>query len=311
MAAKRSAAKSPSAAQQIAKELHQQLVDSVTDLVTSDAWPKLLQAMVQKNGTELSRFSFNNMLMILSQCPEATAVVTAKAWGERGRWMLKGSKAIRVYAPLSVKDREDENKTKIVGFRMIPEFDVSQTEPTWQHEGADTYFITPAVGRRPSVVKQLQGDAPAKMWQDVAGQIEQLGYTIERGNTGGANGYTEPKTMKVRVSDQVSPAQATKTLAHELAHILADHVSDMAEYQEHRGFAETVAESFAFMVCAYYKLDSTQYSAPYIGTWAGREDAEQILKTVTRAGSQVLAMFRTFVAAVESPKAEQANLQAA
>jgi hypothetical protein len=98
-------------------------------------------------------------------------------------------------------------------------------------------------------------------------------------------------------------------LVHELGHILADHVSDLAEYREHRGIAETVAESFAYMVSAYYKLDTASYSAPYIATWAGK-DPEDVMKAVQQVGKQVLSMFRAFVKSVESPELEQGILQA-
>lgn len=288
------ASKSQAAAKQISIEIMEQLTETVATLVNSDAWPKLLAAMVSKDGTELSRFSFNNLLLILMQCPEASAVVTSKAWAARGRFPQKGSKSLRIYSPISVKDDRDSSRTKIVGFRMQAEFDVSQTEPMWQNP--HNMIITPTVGR-PSSVKQLQGEAPADMWGDVSRQITNLGYTIETGNTGDAMGVTDPKNKIVHISHTASPAQAAKTLAHELGHILADHVSDLAEYGKHRGVAETVAESFAYMVSAFYGLDSAQYSAPYIGTWAGK-DPEVVQKAVQDCGKQVLAMFRGFVTAL-------------
>jgi hypothetical protein len=242
------------------------------------------------------------------QKPDASAVVTYDAWQARGRQVVQGQTSLRVYSPIKVKDPKDETRTIVVGFRMIPEFDVSQTEPIWQ-DGCEPMFITQAVGRRPGV-KRLQGDAPAKMWDAVAEQITELGYTIERGNTGDTNGYTEPKTKIVKVSDQVSEAQAVKTLAHELAHIMADHVSDLDEYNEHRGQAECVAESFAWMVCQYYGMDATSYSAPYISTWVGR-DPEEIVTSVQKTGNIVLSLYRAFVKSVEAPKIEKTSTVAA
>lgn len=301
--------KSNAAAKAIAIELNNKLAETVQTLVTSDAWPKLLASMVVKNKTEIGRYSFNNMLLILSQLPEATAVCSSKAWAERGRFPRKGTKALRIYAPMKFKEEQTETrdgkKTQDkIFFRMIPVFDVSQTDPILQN-GCQPMTITPAVTPAP-IAKQLTGDAPAAMWKDVADQIEALGYTIERGPAGGANGYTNPKTMTVRVRDDVSDAQAVKTLAHELGHILAGHTDDLAAYRAHQGASETVAESFAYMVGAYYGLDTAGYSAPYIGVWAGRE-ADEVLKAVQDCGSQVLTMFRKFLMATEAPEAEQAQ----
>jgi hypothetical protein len=308
MAFKRSAAKkNPAYAKKIADDIHTLLTETVEGLVTSDAWPKMLTAMVQKNGTELSRFSFNNLLLILAQCPEATAVATAKAWAARGRFPLKGSKSLRVSSPITVKDERDPDRNKVVGFRLQAEFDISQTGPAWQDP--HNMFITPALPSPKSVVKQLDGDAPADMWDDLVWEVGNLGYTVEIGNTGDAMGLTDPKNKIVLISYRASQAQATKTLAHELGHILADHVSDLAEYSQHRGIAETVAESFAFMVCQLYGMDSAQYSAPYIGTWAGK-DPEKVMDAVQNCGKQVLAMFRTFLASQGGPKAETEELTA-
>ena len=109
--ARRYAKKSPAAAKAVAKELHDQLTQTVETLVSSDAWPKLLAAMTAKNKTEIARYSFNNMLLLLMQCPEATAVCSSKAWGERGRWMRKGTKALRIYAPINVKAKAKDGET--------------------------------------------------------------------------------------------------------------------------------------------------------------------------------------------------------
>jgi hypothetical protein len=307
---KRSTAKkSPAYAKQIANDIHELLTQTVSQLVTSDAWPKMLAAMVQKNGTELSRFSFNNMLLVLAQCPEASAVITSKQWALRGRFPLKGSKALRVITPVKVKDERDPERTKVVGFRLQAEFDVSQTGPMWQDPKHNTMTITPALPRPKSVVKQLEGDAPVEMWDDLVWEVGNLGYSVEIGNTGDAMGLTDPKNKIVLISHRASQAQSAKTLAHELGHIMADHVSDLAEYAQHRGFAETVAESFSYMVCQLYGMDSALYSAPYIGTWAGKE-AEKVEKAVQDCGKQVLAMFRTFLASQGGPKAATEELSA-
>jgi hypothetical protein len=294
--------KNPGAAKELANQLHTQLLDHVADLVTSDSWSQLLTTMTVKDGTELSRFSFNNIMLILMQKPDASAVVTFGAWKERGRQVLKGQTSLRISVPLTVKDREDpEGRRKVIGFQMRPEFDVSQTEPIWQDPHG--MIITPAV-RRTSIVKPLQGDAPEAMWGDLTAQLHDVGYTVETGNTGRGMGYTKPSTKTVVISSRASKAQACKTLAHELGHILADHVDDLEAYSEHRGQMETVAESFAFMVCAYYGLDSASYSAPYIGTWAG-QDPEEILSMVQKTGTQVLSLYRAYVAAAETPAAEK------
>jgi hypothetical protein len=296
----------------IADALHQQLTDTITQLVTGDGWSNLLLSLTQKTGTEISRYSFSNMLLIWTQYPEATAVCSFNAWLARGRVVLKGSKSLRINSPMPVKDtdtngtvRKDGNgqdKTHVL-FRMIPVFDVEQTEPIWQ-DGHKPMTITPTVGHRP-IAKLVTGDAPAKMWEQLAEQVAQQGYTVVRGTIEeGVNGRTIPVTKTVIVKDTLPEAHACKTLAHELGHILLGHTDDVPEYQKHKGRFETEAESFAYMVASWYGLDSAAYSAPYISTWAG-EDPSEVLKVVQATGNRVLKAFRAFLAAVESPEVEQ------
>jgi hypothetical protein len=315
MPAKRFTKRSPAAARKLANELDAQLTAAITELVTSDAWPKLLATLAAKDKTDISRYSFQNMLLLLTQCPEASAVCSFKAWIERGRSPRKGTTSLRINAPVVFKDTDsrgnvrtttDGKEKERVGFRLIPVFDVSQTDPLWQDPCKAPMFITPAVGK-PKIAKQLQGDAPAEMREDVTARIEALGYTVQYGATGTAMGATIPSKKTVMINETVSPAQAAKTLAHELGHILANHVADLDAYKEHQGKAETVAESFAYMVSQYYGLETAQYSAPYIATWAGK-DPEEVSKVLQAVGKQALDMFRAFVADVESPELEMAVL---
>lgn len=105
------------------------------------------------------------------------------------------------------------------------------------------------------------------------------------------NGYTPFLSQTVHVRDDVDPAQATKTLAHELGHIRADHdhrFPDYATSEYCHGQAELEAESIAYLVAASAGLDTTNYSLPYLACWSDghperlRESATQVL-TVARA----------------------------
>jgi hypothetical protein len=96
---------------------------------------------------------------------------------------------------------------------------------------------------------ELRGAAPDRLWDRLVMLAEADGFTVERGPCGGAYGITDFRAMTVRVRDDVDPAQATKTLAHELGHIRADHAARFLErYHESincRGWAEVEAESIA------------------------------------------------------------------
>ena len=96
----------------------------------------------------------------------------------------------------------------------------------------------------------------------------------------------------VRIRDDVDPAQAVKTLAHEIGHIHADHENRFPDYATDRtcrGEAEIEAESIAYIVTSAAGLESPSYSVPYIAAWLP-DDATGIRRTaapVLRTARQI------------------------
>ncbi len=91
--------------------------------------------------TAMGRFhnySFGNILEIARQCPTATRVAGMYAWNQLNRRVKKGSKGIRILAPLFdirrkkdtevEKDITKQNRPTLVGFRSVYVFDAAMTE---------------------------------------------------------------------------------------------------------------------------------------------------------------------------------------
>jgi hypothetical protein len=158
------------------------------------------------------------------------------------------------------------------GFRVVHVFDISQTDGPEMAE--------------PLRAQLLQGQAPEGLWDALADQIIDAGYSVERGDCYGANGRTSFATRTVTVRPDVDDAQAAKTLCHELAHI---EMHDGSEYAAGcRGRAEVEAESVAYLVCQHHGLASDDYSFAYVAGWTGgdvdtvRATAERVLATARR-----------------------------
>jgi hypothetical protein len=88
-------------------------------------------------------------------------------------------------------------------------------------------------------------------------------------------------------------AAQTKTLAHELGHVLLHEPksSDIsgalaADVVLHRGIAEVEAESIALMIGAAHGFDTSSYTVPYVSTWAssvpGKTPVEVVQVTAER-----------------------------
>lgn len=247
--------------------IHQQLTSAVTELTQSDAWMRLLRV-----ASRFPTYSPSNVLLIAMQRPDATNVAGLRTWNSLGRRVRRGEKGVAILAPCLYKDAScapvpdqtadadrahEEGDRVLRGFRVVHVFDVTQTE------GEPLPTVAPT---------QLRGPVPPQLWESLTGVIERDGFKLERGPCGGAYGHTGFGERCVRIRDDIDPAQACKTLAHELGHIRADHETRFAgEYQVSvacRGLAEVEAESIAFVVTAAAGLDSTEYTAPYVAGWS-------------------------------------------
>jgi hypothetical protein len=103
-------------------------------LLTSEGWQRWVRIRAL-----FRQYSAANTWLIAMQMPDATRVAGFRTWLKLNRCVRKGERAIRIWAPMTVKLRDDEGEVKKdeqtgqelkrVRFRLAPVFDVSQTEP--------------------------------------------------------------------------------------------------------------------------------------------------------------------------------------
>ncbi|MUK02807.1 DUF1738 domain-containing protein [Vibrio cholerae] len=275
--AKKAARKTVEERKAEAEALHNQLTAQIEALTSSDEWMKFL-AFAQS----FHAYSLNNLMLILSQRPTATAVAGFRQWQDKGRQVRKGEKSVKIFGystkKVTVENAEtgEEEEKKVALFPILSVFDIDQTDPT---EGSEDYS---------SPATRLTGEDEAGITAKVTTYLESLGWTVEREDIPGAtNGYTTTDGSKrVAIDTALSPAQAAKTAIHEAAHVLMHSEEDPAEYVAHRGTKETEAESVAYVVAGMLGLDTSAYSVGYVAGWAKadldlvRSTAANVLKTV-------------------------------
>lgn len=271
-----------------------------------------------------ANYSFGNQLLILVQAAERGFSPTmirpygsrdranggkprsgwAGGWLGLGRNVIKGQTGLKIWRPILRRMTEEEHQAhiakggkplqrvngklpkRLVGWGIARVFDISQTEgePVEVETTTVTRRVRAAGGVRPEL---LTGDDTTGELETFIRLVKAEEYTFERVSRtllGGANGRTSGTFRTVQVRDDVDDAQAVKTTVHELAHILCGHVDPGFDYVAHRGRAETEAESVAYIVCGALGLDTEQYSAPYVATWAEgdmalvRASADRIVK---------------------------------
>jgi antirestriction protein ArdC len=250
-------------------EAHERLTAAVESLVSGEDWQQLLSL-----AARLYRYSPNNCLLIRLQRPDASCLAGYRRWQALGRQVRKGEKGVAILAPVVTRRRpvdhdEETEQPGLVrvlrGFTVAHIFDVSQTD------GPPLPEVGPAL---------LDGNAPAQLWDRLAAQVAGAGFTLTQGDCRPANGTTDFVARAVTVRDDVTDAQAAKTLAHELAHVLLHDGTENATGC--RGRAEVEAESVAYLVCAAAGLDTDGYSFPYVASWAGG-DSDRVRTTADAA----------------------------
>lgn len=72
------------------------------------------------------QLSVKNMALAMLQIENPTVVGGFNQWRKAGRQVSKGTKAIWIFAPSPKKDGQGNEELR---FRLVPVFDVQQTEP--------------------------------------------------------------------------------------------------------------------------------------------------------------------------------------
>ena len=241
------------------QELYKKLTEGVQEWFGSGRIQEILAFQAR-----FYRYSFNNMLLIFLQCPNATHVAGYNAWKKMGRQVRRGEKGIQIFAPLIKKETEINNEGKEVeverlyGFRVTHVFDLSQTD------GEPLPVEPPTISGESEQGQSLF---------DALMTVSPVPVTLEP-VFGGSKGYYDPLARKIVVKSGLPADFRAKVLFHEVAHALVEKtpVKNSAD----RVRAEVVAESSAFVTASYFGLDTAEYSFEYVGRWA--EDPEEALK---------------------------------
>jgi antirestriction protein ArdC len=230
---------------------------AVRALLSSDGW----QAWAQTRAT-FHDYSMGNCMLIALQRPDATRVAGFRAWQQLGRQVRKGERAIRIMAPMSVKDRDEQGEEtgeRVTFFRAVPVFDIAQTD------GDEL----PEPPREP-----ITGDSHERYIEPLKDLARSMGIAVyEYEPTSEAQGFYDPKGARIVITDRLAPNGKVRTLIHELAHAHGILYSDYP-----RADAEVIVETAAYIVCGALGLDTSGESVPYVAGWGEANDLEAIRK---------------------------------
>ncbi len=264
-------------------EITEKLEQGIQELFESERYKDYLKML-----SKLYHYSFNNLVLIASQRPDATMVAGYTSWkADFHRNVRKGEQGIRILAPAPYKVRKEvekidektgqpkrdkngkiETETEeviIPAYKITTVFDVSQTEGE----------------PLPELVTELKKDVEA--YKELFDAIKAVSpVPVEVMNfPGEAKGYFSSLEKKIVIRDGMSGLQSLKTAIHELAHAkLHDPSVETGEKDADRNTKEVQAESVAYTVCQHFGLDTSDYSFGYIAGWSTGRQLDELKKSM-------------------------------
>ena len=280
------------------QEITEKLEQGIKELFESEKYKTYLNTM-----SKFHNYSFNNTMLIAMQKPDATLVAGFKAWQKNfDRHVKKGEKGIRILAPAPYKIKEEQEKLdpvtgeimldkngmpvteeveiKIPAFRVVPVFDVSQTD------GKEL----PDIG-----VNELSGSVEDyEDFMQALTEVSPVPITYED-IEGEAKGYFHTTDHRIAIQEGMSQSQTVKTAIHEVAHAKLhdrDRNQDIdAVLDKDRNTKEVEAESVAYTVCQHFGIDTSDYSFGYIAGWSSDRDMKELkssLDTIRKTASELI-----------------------
>jgi N-terminal domain of anti-restriction factor ArdC len=255
--------------------------------LTEQALDKLIQALEAGKSDVLKgylatmsrfyKYSWANLMLIAFQRPSATRVAGFHTWKSLNRFVKKGEKGIMILAPVVVKRKTDDEsgadestgkETAVVAFRPVYVWDESQTD-----------------GQPLGELSAVTGD-PGSYTDRLKAYVAQLGISLEySSDIAPAKGLSQGG--KITLLPNLSPAESTAVLVHELSHELMHRGNRRTETT--RTIRETEAEAVAFVVSHAIGLDGAEASTSYIQLWNGdKQTLTESLQFIQATASQIL-----------------------
>jgi hypothetical protein len=235
-------------------------------------------------------YSVGNCMLLAAQAHEReialTHVAGFRTWLKLGRSVRKGETALRILAPITVKERGkltgEEADERPVFFKTAFVFDVSQTDILPDAERA---VLEPPH-------QPLTGDSHGHLLAPLCRFAESLGYSVAfEVIEGSAGGWCDAKAKRIVVDAGVPANAQLRTLIHECAHALG---IDYEQYS--RAQAEVMVDTVTLVAASAVGLAVDGETVPYVSGWgeqgaleAVTEFAEMIDRVARRIEDVLLA----------------------
>jgi len=272
------------------KQVFEKVVQALQDIINNGEYEKFLK--FRKN---FRNYSFNNLILIFSQFPDATQVAGKSKWLKMKREPIKEAKKIFIIAPIprkynrtitKIEDGEEIEETETIEYnyyRYVYVYDISQTvgEPL------------------PLQSQNINNDDMAYFYEKLKNFTDVP--IFEKDLFGTCKGYYSEKKQEIVLKKDLSLNDKAAVLLHELAHIYYDDF----DYKTDRNLSEVFVESIAYIVADHFCLDTSMCSFNYITKWSHGDP-----KIVIDLGTKIQKCANQFIDRIEKFEMQQKQLVA-
>ncbi|MBQ3413855.1 MAG: hypothetical protein IJH39_00575 [Clostridia bacterium] len=273
------------------KKVFEKIVNNLQKIVDDGKYEQFLKFQKALKN----KYSFNNLILIFSQFPEATHVAGKGKWLKLNRNVRKDAQKIFILAPIPrnyktkvkvIENGEEVEKEKIVqynAYRYTYVYDISQTE-------GDEIPLT---------CQKLEGNDKEELYEKLK-QFSPVSV-IEENLELGVNGYYSKSRKEIAIKQDLSINHKVKTLIHELTHCMYDDF----DYSKDRDLSEAFVESVTFIVADHFYLDTSGYSFNYVLKWV-HGDTQNVIDL----GNKIQKSADDFIQKIENFEVQEIELAA-
>lgn len=259
-------------------KLLENLQAGLHEYIESGKYEELLRIM-----SRFHDYSFNNCLLIATQCPHASYVAGYHSWRTNfHRQVKRGAKAISIISPMPYKKKNEDTgeEEERLGFRAASVFDISDTYqiPDMEAVQIGVQDLDGNVENFKDFIKALEKISPVPVSYELFDDKSSKGYFCEQDN-------------QIVIQDGMTERQTMKTLVHEVSHSLLHTKEQLKDGTRDKRQIEIEAESVAFVVCTHYNVTVEEYSFPYIAGWSrgeGEKRVMQSMKTIQETADKII-----------------------
>ena len=263
--------------QEVVKHLRN-LAKETDEVKKSEFFKQYLEIM-----SKFWEYSYHNQLLIVHQMRKASKVAGFRKWRELGRFVKKGSKAIRILAPRFKKVMElDESgalveKEAVVSFVPVPVFDISQTEGE----------------PLPEVDITVKGDNCKGFLDSLVEFCTSKKIKVDFKNLGINGLYGYSKGGQIAVTNIESINTQVNTMIHEVAHELLHRGKALSKQH-----TEIQAEGVAYVVTRHFGMENKSFN--YLALYdANYKKIMENMKAISRAAKEIIEFLEERILPVE------------